>query len=101
MEVDLSATPRHMSQQLPLLPSGPGGVHCLSLRGDRQATITWRAGLLPRPGHQGDVAGPVPRRRQALSIKQRRSEERRVGSESRKGMTEGKRREREQENTDD
>src|SRR5690606_28282577 len=29
------ATPRHTNQQLPLLPSGPGGVHHLSLRGDR------------------------------------------------------------------
>lgn len=32
----LPATPRHMSQLLPLLPSGPGGVHSLSLRGDQQ-----------------------------------------------------------------
>ena len=30
------AAPRHMNQLLPLLPSGPGGVHNLSLRGDRQ-----------------------------------------------------------------
>ena len=32
----LPATPRHMNQPLPLLPSGPDGVHNLSLRGDRQ-----------------------------------------------------------------
>lgn len=31
-----SATPRHMSPILPLLPSGPGGVHNVSLRGDRK-----------------------------------------------------------------
>ncbi len=35
MEAARTATPRHMYQQLPLLPSGPGGVHCLTLRGDR------------------------------------------------------------------
>src|SRR5690606_29398388 len=32
----LPATPRHMPQLLPLLPSGPDGVHNLTLRGDRQ-----------------------------------------------------------------
>jgi len=32
----LPATPRHMSLLLPLLPSGPGGVYSVSLRGDRQ-----------------------------------------------------------------
>jgi len=32
----LPATPRHMTSLLPLLPSGPGGVHSWSLRGDRQ-----------------------------------------------------------------
>ena len=36
----LPATPRHMSQLLPLLPSGPGGVYNLSLRGDRQEIPT-------------------------------------------------------------
>jgi len=29
------ATPRHTGQPLPLLPSGPGGVRDLPLRGDR------------------------------------------------------------------
>ena len=29
------AAPRHTHRQLPLLPSGPGGVCCLALRGDR------------------------------------------------------------------
>ena len=32
----LSATPRHTNQLLPLLPSGPGGVYNLSLRGNQQ-----------------------------------------------------------------
>ena len=31
-----SATPRHMSRLLRLLPSGPGRVHRVSLRGDRK-----------------------------------------------------------------
>ena len=35
MEATQTATPRHTSRQLPLLPSGPGGFHCLSLRKDR------------------------------------------------------------------
>ena len=35
----LSATPRHMSPLLRLLPSRPDRVHKLSLRGDRKATI--------------------------------------------------------------
>ena len=35
LEAARTATPRHMPQQLPLLPSGPGGFHCLTLRGDR------------------------------------------------------------------
>ena len=35
LEAARTATPRHMPQQLPLLPSGPGGFHCLALRGDR------------------------------------------------------------------
>ena len=30
------ATPRHTNQSLPLLPSGPGGVYDLSLRGDQK-----------------------------------------------------------------
>ena len=34
LEVTQTAAPRHTSRQLPLLPSGPGGVHYLSLRGD-------------------------------------------------------------------
>ena len=37
MEATPSATPRHTNQLLPLLPSGPGGVHSLSLRRDRQS----------------------------------------------------------------
>jgi hypothetical protein len=36
MEAIPPATPRHTIETLPLLPSGPGGVHVLSLRGDRQ-----------------------------------------------------------------
>ena len=31
-----AATPRHAHDPLPLLPSGPGGVYGLSLRGDRR-----------------------------------------------------------------
>ena len=30
------ATPRHMNPLLPLLPSGPGGVRNVSLRGDQR-----------------------------------------------------------------
>ncbi len=32
----LKATPRHMSRLLRLLPSGPGRVHRVSLRGDQK-----------------------------------------------------------------
>ena len=43
-----AATPRHMSRLLRLLPSGPGRVHRVSLRGDRKghhriATFSSRA----------------------------------------------------------
>ena len=34
--VTQTATPRHMSRLLRLLPSGPGRVHRVSLRGDRK-----------------------------------------------------------------
>lgn len=36
MEAGPPATPRHMYELLPLLPSGPGGVHRCTLRRDRQ-----------------------------------------------------------------
>ncbi len=35
MAAVLPATSRHMNRLLPLLPSGPGGVHNLSLREDQ------------------------------------------------------------------
>jgi len=35
MEATHTATLRHTHQLLPLLPSGPGGVHDLALRRDR------------------------------------------------------------------
>jgi len=31
----MPAAPRHMTPSLPLLPSGPGGVHDFTLRGDQ------------------------------------------------------------------
>ncbi len=40
LEVPLEPTPRHTSRLLRLLPSGPGRVHKLSLRGDPRVTIT-------------------------------------------------------------
>ena len=49
-----------MNQLLPLLPSGPGGVHNLALRGDRQEspgpiiTRAQRQGARPR-NNQGSA----------------------------------------------
>jgi len=47
MVATLPATPRHMSQSLPLLPSGPGGVRNLSLRGDQQSHHNLSACTMP------------------------------------------------------
>ena len=51
----MQATPRHTNPLLPLLPSGPDGVHSLSLRGDPHEPPLRTAGL---PAAGNDTTKP-------------------------------------------
>ena len=64
---DLPATPRHTSQSLPLLPSGPGGIRDVSLRGDQQVPITKWARIIP---NLSSIENPSAKRNICILFKQ-------------------------------